>query len=669
MERTSNSGDGPNARQASPDEISGEAPELPPVSPTTAAALQTITNQYSDPPFKPMGFRNGPAPEYPQQICYRNAAISMLLNLPYFVNALRRVREDEEVPEATIFNSLRRLAEVYWSEDIDESSNDRTGTKQEELDYEMEEFWDNFLEVTSFKRKRSDNQYGQEDASYFLTELLDHTFQELARLAKPSELDNHDVQERRRTVGTDANVLGKIFRYRLASSTFCSESCYEKRQRQQNTPVPSWAHSVTFQNPLFEENEERTFQECFNASLKQEQYGVPCERCNRDTDRSVRETFLELPKILLTQFNRFVDSNDLKAKDCEIPLELTVPIDDSVRKDHKNSRYRLAGVVAHSGRTAKSGHYISYVRDPARHGEWIELDDECVGSIKFSDVSGNVRWGMQMLPYIMAWELVEDSAGGPDGPAIPETEEQRLRRQEGALNAREKKLDEKKRDLDRRQRELDEYQLALLRQNDGLEERQEALRQQEAKLEQRKQNPQVKAQEESEVKVKKESKDSGDNNQRTGTSLPRHLDRSSKSRIEQEVDERRDTATFCATFRNMENHDENARAIFKLNNFNPNVATKIESNVQLSDLYGNLRAIKKGIAVADGFTIIFNVKGDNKRKRGDDDDAGPPTRPSRPKRKKGPSSPGMNISPRKKTPPGPRRSTRSTKGKHPRRRE
>jgi hypothetical protein len=156
-------------------------------------------------------------------------------------------------------------------------------------------------------------------------------------------------------------------------------------------------------------------------------------------------------------------------------------------------------------------------------------------------------------------------------------------------------------------------------------------------------------------------------------------DKGSGDQLGQEVHNGTDTATFCATFQNTENHEENARAIFKLRNFNPNAATKIESTVHLTDLEGNLRSIKKGTTVSDEFTIMFNVKGSKKRKVGGDDEAGGPSPPSKkPRRsKKQPAKPRTSPvaqdtaeQPARATvntsPPPPRRSARVNKGKNPR---
>jgi Ubiquitin carboxyl-terminal hydrolase len=483
---------------------------------------------------------------------------------------------------------------------------------------------------------------------------------------------------------TNAKILRSMFRPYFASSLYCSGGCQTKRLRQENSSGPilnedGWIHIVNFQSPLIEHEGERSFEECFNASLKQQQE-CNCPRCGKSTARTVKDKFLQLPKIFLTQLNRSTNTQGKIQDHCEIPPELTVPIEDSVRSKYGDHKYRLAAVVAHSGDSSISGHYISYVRDPARTGGWIELDDKECRNIDFEEINHNkMPRNEGMLPFIMAWELIDVSE---EKEAALSAREKDLYEKEAALQTREEKLTQNEKVIQRRHETLMERAGAFLKRKEVLEK---ALSKRERDLDQRERN----------VQVEKEVDD-----------LFEDTEKGSGDQLAQEVDKGTDTATFCATFQNIENHDENARAIFKLRNFNPNAATKIESTVQLTDLEGNLRSIKKGTTVNDEFTINFNVKGSKKRKSGGDDEAGRPSPPSKkPKRSKkqaakprtSPSAEGKAGSSAKVTaasenlqeassdkreqeprsankaqetvnapPPPPRRSTRVNKGKNPR---
>jgi hypothetical protein len=174
---------GKEGRQISPDEISGEAPVVPSNSPLTESVLLATEDKYADPTVRPMGFRNGPAPKYPSSICYRNATITMLLNLPYFVNWLKggypSLRE-ENAPRTTLDN-MQKLAEVYWSQPNSLGHSASTSqainvkAKQKQLDAEMDVLWNNFLaakqEFTVIPQDT--NHYDQEDAAEFLMRLFE----------------------------------------------------------------------------------------------------------------------------------------------------------------------------------------------------------------------------------------------------------------------------------------------------------------------------------------------------------------------------------------------------------------------------------------------------------------------------------------------------------------
>jgi Ubiquitin carboxyl-terminal hydrolase len=531
---------------------------------------------------------------------------------------------------------------------------------------------------------------------------------------------------------TGGDILGRMFRPWLASSTYCRGRCQKKRKQKQDggsnvLNEQNWIHIIPFQNEMIRDPKQPDFQHCFEASLKQIQEDYPCPHCKRKVDRTVNDRFVELPPILLTQLNRSNNDSSKIQNPCEIPRELTVPLDDSVRRKskYKNPKYRLAAVVAHTGSSSKSGHYISYVRNPAKSDRWIELNDEKVRDISFEEISHH-KWDKKMLPFLMAWELIEDGAetdngdwkeNALDGRKNPSDDrEAALDSREKELTAQEKSLDDREAALDTREKELTEQMpdvteielrkrelqlrrneesylkkiepivqksVANQRERADLDDREKTLNDRELDLKQRAQR----------LQVRKEG--DGLSNNSTGNKASgapaKQGEPTAKGLLDQEVDKEIDTATFCATFRNTDNHDETARAIFKLNNFNSNAATKIESTVQLSDLEGNLRVIKKGTTVNDEFTITFNAKGEKKRKRGNDDDEhGPPSPPA--KKPKGqsraskkpqstlklefqarnkPSIPSnikfeqnsaeMTSIPPKKSPP-PRRSTRINKG-------
>ncbi len=178
---------GQEGGQISPDEISGQRPEVPKKSEIAQVLMATTLYDYDDPSVRPMGFMNGKAPIRPTSICYRNAAITVLLNLPYFTNWLAGGYSPEgaEGSPTTIIDAMQRLAAKYWPdqnrmEDAMESG-EATRPKQEQLDIEMDVLWNRFIAAKpNFTPKpKKKNSYCQEDAAIFLSELLDAALMEL----------------------------------------------------------------------------------------------------------------------------------------------------------------------------------------------------------------------------------------------------------------------------------------------------------------------------------------------------------------------------------------------------------------------------------------------------------------------------------------------------------
>jgi Ubiquitin carboxyl-terminal hydrolase len=406
----------------------------------------------------------------------------------------------------------------------------------------------------------------------------------------------------------------------------------------------------------------KTFQEALSSSLIEFNDSF-CQNCKKVTRQRTSQEFVQLPKLFFTMLNRNTeDATNAKIEtDCPLPTSFVPVVDQNCKQ--KNSKYRIAGVVAHRGAHGNSGHNISYVPNHEEPGEWYMINDKTVTRIRFKDVNKFLpnRKAAQQLPYIIAWELMDASSETADEKnereAVKGNDQeqcmQHLEEKAKALNAREKELKEKEKAIMEKLKKLN-YDFAE-KDKRQIEEAIASYRRQEQALNQRKQiiekrDKDVQARREVDEPLHTSSKDNATSSQQP--------EADAKGQIEQEVDQRRNTATFFATFRNNQNHEENARAIFKLNNFNPDAPTKIESTIQLSDLQGNLRSIKRGTAVTDDFTITFNVKGAKKRKRdeGDDDDeAGPPPPPEnrgkRPNRQGG-KPPKSPIEEAQKSPSG-----------------
>jgi hypothetical protein len=176
---------GQDVGETSPEEISGEAPDPLEMADMTHAIMSSTQHDYPYPDVKPMGFRNGEAPEYPTQVCYRNAAITLLMNLPYFTNWLvNGYPLDGFGGHCDIVDAFHQLATDYWTQadsaDDVEVEKKAQAAKQRLLDKRIQQLWEIFL-ITNprFTRGDQNNHWQQEDAGLFLMTLLESAFEEL----------------------------------------------------------------------------------------------------------------------------------------------------------------------------------------------------------------------------------------------------------------------------------------------------------------------------------------------------------------------------------------------------------------------------------------------------------------------------------------------------------
>jgi hypothetical protein len=169
--------------KTSPISISASPPSLP-SDELVDAILMSIDDKHSDPTVVPMGFRNGPPPHSPRNVCYRNGTMTMLLNLPFFCNWLAKnyTPTDAMGTPVTLMDCIQQLARDYWGPGgpVDGKGNGRITPKRKILDTAMDRFFGNFLGQTNFTpRPQRKNLFLQEDAADFLATTLNTALAEL----------------------------------------------------------------------------------------------------------------------------------------------------------------------------------------------------------------------------------------------------------------------------------------------------------------------------------------------------------------------------------------------------------------------------------------------------------------------------------------------------------
>lgn len=173
---------GQEGDQITPAETTGSSPPLSSPCPTAKEMVEVIKSQSFEPNVAPMGFTNSEAPKYPTNVCYRNAVITMLLNIPTFSKLLTVYGSRQEVKiaaegattleqSAPMFQSLVALNKRYWA--------GSSRNKQAELNKAMDAFFREFLEIDTWSTNQGRNQWNQEDAEDFLSTLLARVEEEL----------------------------------------------------------------------------------------------------------------------------------------------------------------------------------------------------------------------------------------------------------------------------------------------------------------------------------------------------------------------------------------------------------------------------------------------------------------------------------------------------------
>ena len=124
-----------------------------------------------------------------------------------------------------------------------------------------------------------------------------------------------------------------------------------------------------------------------------------CPSCNEKITSTVKNTIMELPKILMINLKRFEVNNfgfaGMKKQNLIIyPLELDLT---DMMDDGNTYKYQLVSVNFHHGMTINHGHYISAVKLP--NNEWHLFNDESP-TIKLNNISMIINKNASILFYL-----------------------------------------------------------------------------------------------------------------------------------------------------------------------------------------------------------------------------------------------------------------------------
>ena len=200
-----------------------------------------------------------------------------------------------------------------------------------------------------------------EDIHEFLLELLEHFNVELLRLA-------------------EVYRIPQIFLSLLRSTTTCHRCSYYKEQTE-----PLWVLSLHFPGIS---NEEAAVSPTLNInSLLDSLFGVEnlplhrCSQCNFVGETDTKLDIIEAPQVLVLHLSRFTGVLGKIHTFVEFTAKLTIAY---IRDDNGQPiKYRLTGMIRHTGESIASGHYIAYLRI---NGNWYEANDSVMKQVSWQEV-------------------------------------------------------------------------------------------------------------------------------------------------------------------------------------------------------------------------------------------------------------------------------------------
>ena len=70
----------------------------------------------------------------------------------------------------------------------------------------------------------------------------------------------------------------------------------------------------------------------------------------------------------------------------------------NINEPGKNKKYKLTGIIIHSGKSCNGGHYYSY-KFNAKDKKWYEYNDSCVTQVNYDDIRDNIYTNAVAFTY------------------------------------------------------------------------------------------------------------------------------------------------------------------------------------------------------------------------------------------------------------------------------
>lgn len=267
--------------------------------------------------------------------CYMNSAVQMLLHMPAMSNYLEKILLSKQYP-GSVSHVFAQLREKLMT------------TKRAVFPRALIRRLDDINCMMS--------EWQQEDAHEYFMSLM-------SRLQEDSTPKGQKL---------NTSVIYDMFGGLLEQSVVCGGCGHNSITQQEFYDL-----SVNL-----EDKKNISLKRCITRFFEEEQInkkdGYKCDECKKTASAKKTSRVNEYPEHLLVHVKRFKFVNE-QSKKIQGALEYPLDLDlghYGKNQDKKPVPYKLIGVIAHCGRTAGSGHYIAFCRQPS--GKWAEYDDEQV---------------------------------------------------------------------------------------------------------------------------------------------------------------------------------------------------------------------------------------------------------------------------------------------------
>ena len=209
-----------------------------------------------------------------------------------------------------------------------------------------------------------------------------------------------------------ATPVGEVFGFIMQNRIEC-RSCSHVSKRDEN-----------FREIAVDVRKARSVQEGLQQFCAVEQLNgankYECCRCKRLVDATKRFAFRQAPNVLTIQLKRFHGNGyDKNSKMVSYTPQLDLAPLMIGKPKHIEAKYNLTGLIVHSGRDTRCGHYYAYVKNS--NGTWSLKDDSSQRVVRMSEVLAQrayVLFYTRIAPKVKLFKKVQNPSGISQGLTI-----------------------------------------------------------------------------------------------------------------------------------------------------------------------------------------------------------------------------------------------------------